>query len=71
MMKAGYSIPMLRVREVDRSILFYEELGFSLIDSEGSPPGWARLHCTDGAIMLLADLPFDVVVPRPGRCFRW
>jgi hypothetical protein len=35
MMKAGFSTPMLRVRDVDRSILFYEQLGFSLVDSEG------------------------------------
>lgn len=68
-MKAGYSTPMLRVRDVDRSILFYEQLGFSLVDSEGSPPGWVRLHCTDGAIMLLADLPFDAVVAASRAMF--
>jgi hypothetical protein len=48
MMKAGYSTPMLRVRDVDRSILFYEQLGFSLVDSEGSPkntPTNALRHC--------------------------
>jgi catechol 2,3-dioxygenase-like lactoylglutathione lyase family enzyme len=67
--KAGYSTPMFRVRDVDRSILFYEQLGFWLVDSEGSPPGWARLHCTDGAIMLLADLPFDVVVAASRQMF--
>lgn len=69
MMRAGYSTPMLRVRDVGRSILFYEQLGFSLVDSEGSPPGWARLHCTNGAIMLLADLPFDVVVATSRQMF--
>jgi catechol 2,3-dioxygenase-like lactoylglutathione lyase family enzyme len=69
MMKAGHSTPMLRVRDVDRSIVFYRELGFSLIDSEGSPPGWARLHCADGAIMLLADLPFDVIVASSRQMF--
>jgi len=69
MIKAGHSTPMLRVRDVGRSIRFYELIGFSLIDSEGSPPGWARLHCTGGAIMLLADLPFDVVVAASRQMF--
>ena len=69
MVKAASSTPMLRVRDVDRSVLFYEQLGFRLVDSEGSPPGWARLHCTDGAIMLLADLPFDVVVAASKQMF--
>jgi catechol 2,3-dioxygenase-like lactoylglutathione lyase family enzyme len=67
--KAGYSTPMLRVRDVSRSIRFYELLGFSLVDSQGTPPGWARLHCPGGAIMLLADLPFDVVVAVSRQMF--
>jgi hypothetical protein len=29
MIKAGYSTPMLRVRDVTRSILFYEQLGLA------------------------------------------
>jgi catechol 2,3-dioxygenase-like lactoylglutathione lyase family enzyme len=69
MIRASHSTPMLRVRDVGRSIGFYELLGFSLVDSQGSPPGWARLHCTGGAIMLLADLPFDVVVAASRQMF--
>ena len=53
--KAGYSTPMLRVAEIERSIRFYELLGFSVIDTEGCGPlGWARLPCEDGsAVMFL------------------
>ncbi len=56
--KAGYSTPMLHVMDVSRSIGFYQLLGFDLIDSQGDPPGWARMHCEGGAIMfLLAEHP--------------
>lgn len=60
--KAGYSTPMLHVAEIERSIRFYELLGFTTIDTDGSkPPGWARLHCDDGsAVMFLrAEHPID------------
>ncbi len=58
--KAGYSTPMLHVTDVEKSIAFYELLGFTLVDTEGKPPGWARLHCEGGAIMLLvAEHPVD------------
>ncbi len=61
--KAGWSTPLLHVADIPRSIRFYERLGFELIDTEGEPPGWARLHCEGGAIMLLqAEEPLD-----PGR----
>ncbi len=56
---------MLLVADVMRSIRFYELLGFDLIDTEGpaSCPGWARVHCEGGAIMLLlAEEPFDASV---------
>ena len=45
---------MLHVKDVSRSIRFYELLGFELIDTEGAPGciGWARLHCEGAAIML-------------------
>lgn len=45
---------MLHVKDVSRSIKFYELLGFELIDTEGGPGcvGWARLHCEGAAIML-------------------
>ena len=61
--KAGWSTPMLHVASVERSLRFYELLGFETIDTEGEPIGWARLHCEGGAIMLLlAEEPLD-----PGR----
>jgi len=59
--KAGYSTPMLHVGEVERSIRFYELLGFETIDTDRCEPlGWARLHCEGGAIMFLrAEEPMD------------
>jgi catechol 2,3-dioxygenase-like lactoylglutathione lyase family enzyme len=60
--KTGYSTPMLHVAEIEKSIRFYELLGFTTIDTEGcSPLGWARLHCDDGsALMFLrAEHPVD------------
>ncbi|HEV2106150.1 MAG TPA: VOC family protein [Candidatus Eisenbacteria bacterium] len=55
--KAGWSTPLLHVADVGRSIRFYRQLGFELVDVEGEaggPAGWARLHTADGsAIMLL------------------
>ena len=52
--KAGYSTPLLHVADVRRSIAFYQLLGFELIDDDGCvPPGWARIHCTGGALMFL------------------
>lgn len=60
--KAGYSTPMLHVAEIEKSIGFYELLGYTVIDTEGcGPPGWARLHCEDGsAVMFLrAEHPID------------
>lgn len=59
--KVGYSTPMLHVTEIERSIRFYELLGFTTVDTDcGSPLGWARLHCEGGAVMFLhAELPVD------------
>jgi catechol 2,3-dioxygenase-like lactoylglutathione lyase family enzyme len=53
--KAGYSTPMLHVAEIEKSIRFYELLGFTTIDTDRCVPiGWARLHCEDGsAVMFL------------------
>jgi len=52
--KAGWATPMFHVAEVERSIKFYELLGFETSDTEGSGQlGWAPLHCEGGAIMLL------------------
>lgn len=62
--KAGYSTPMLHVIDMQKSIDFYQLLGFELIDTEGDPIGWARLHCEGGAIMLfLAEHPIDTSKP--------
>jgi len=59
--KVGYSTPMLHVAEIERSIRFYELLGFVTIDTDGCKPlGWARLHCEGGAVMFLrAEEPVD------------
>ena len=59
--KAGYSTPMLHVAEIERSIRFYELLGFATVDTDrGKPLGWARLHCDGGAVMFLrAEEPVD------------
>src|SRR5579863_7689657 len=53
--KAGYSTPLLHVAEIEKSIVFYELLGFATIDTDRcNPLGWARLHCEDGsAVMFL------------------
>jgi catechol 2,3-dioxygenase-like lactoylglutathione lyase family enzyme len=53
--KAGYSTPLLHVAEIEKSIPFYELLGFTTIDTDRcNPLGWARLHCEDGsAVMFL------------------
>jgi len=52
---------MLHVAEIERSIRFYELLGFVVIDTDRSTPlGWARLHCNAGEIMFLrAERPLD------------
>jgi len=59
--KAGYFTPMLHVAEIERSIRFYELLGFTTIDTDRCTPiGWARLHCEGGAIMFLrGEHPID------------
>ena len=52
--RAGWYTPMLPVREIERSIPFYEKLGFELIDTDRCEPlGWVRMHCQGGAVMLL------------------
>jgi len=52
--KVGYSTAMLRVADIERSIRFYEQLGFATVDTEGGNRlEWARLHCEGGAIMFL------------------
>lgn len=59
--KAGYSTPMLHVADIERSIHFYELLGFATVDTDRAQPlGWARLHCEGGAVMFLrAEEPLD------------
>lgn len=57
---AGWYTPMLRVAEIERSIPFYELLGFELIDTDRCEPiGWARMHCQGGAVMLLRGEPLN------------
>jgi catechol 2,3-dioxygenase-like lactoylglutathione lyase family enzyme len=53
--KVGYSTPLMHVAEIEKSIAFYELLGFTTIDTDRcNPLGWARLHCEDGsAVMFL------------------
>jgi hypothetical protein len=52
--KAGYSTAMLHGAEIERSIRFYELLGFVTVDTDRSKPfGWARLHRDGGAVMFL------------------
>ncbi len=52
--KAGYSTPLLHVADIEKSIRFYELLGFTTIDTDRCTPlGWARLHCEGGALMFL------------------
>ena len=52
--KVGYSTPLLHVAEIERSIQFYELLGFTTVDTDRCQPlGWARLHCEGGAVMFL------------------
>jgi len=53
---------LLHVAEIERSIRFYELLGFTTIDTDRCVPlRWARLHCEDGsAVMFLrAEKPVD------------
>jgi catechol 2,3-dioxygenase-like lactoylglutathione lyase family enzyme len=48
--KVGYSTPLLHVAEIEKSIGFYELLGFTTIDTDRRHPlEWARLHCEDGS----------------------
>jgi hypothetical protein len=52
--KAGYSTPRLHAAKIERSIRFYERLGFTMIDTDRCVPiGWARLHCDDGSAVVL------------------
>jgi hypothetical protein len=59
--KVGYSTPLLHVAELERSIRYYELLGFVTVDTDRSKPlGWARLTCEGGAVMFVrADVPVD------------
>ena len=61
MAKAGFSTPTYHVADIEKSIWFYELLGFVTIDTDGEKPlGWARMHCEGGALMFLrAEGPVD------------
>jgi hypothetical protein len=44
--KASYSTPMLHSMDIERSLAFYELLGFVTVDTDrGNPLGWACMHC--------------------------
>jgi hypothetical protein len=62
--KARHSTPMLHAMEIERSLAFYELLGFETVDTDGGKPlGWARIHCEGGALMFLrAEHPVDPAV---------
>ena len=62
--KATYSTPMLHALDIERSLAFYELLGFVTVDTDcGKPLGWARTHCEGGALMFLrAEHPVDPAV---------
>jgi hypothetical protein len=68
--KVGYSTPLLQVAELEKSIPFYERLGFTTMDTDrGKPLGWARLHCEGGAVMFLrAERPVDASVQDVMLC---
>lgn len=52
--KAGYSTPIIHAASIERSLAFYELLGFETVDTDGAAPlGWARMHCEGGAVMFL------------------
>jgi hypothetical protein len=52
--KVSYSTPLLHVAEIEKSIQFYEVLGFTTVDTDRCTPlGWARLHCEGEALMFL------------------
>lgn len=63
--RAGWSTPLLHVRDVAASIRFYEKLGFDFIDAEGENGsiGWARVHCEGGALMFLRAEPGHEMKP--------
>lgn len=49
--RAGWYTPMLRVREIERSIPFYRLLGFELVDAIGGLAyGWLRERTGGGAL---------------------
>ena len=62
--KAGYYTPLLHVKSIEDSILFYALLGFETVDRTGERGrlGWARMHCEGGAVMFLR-----AEEPRPAR----
>jgi catechol 2,3-dioxygenase-like lactoylglutathione lyase family enzyme len=64
--KVGYSTPLLHVAEIEKSIQFYERLGFTTVDTDHCQPlGWARLHCIGGAVMFLrAEHPLDAAAAQ-------
>lgn len=58
------STPMLHVASVERSMAFYQHLGFVTVDTEGKREiEWARMHCSCGDVMFLrAEVHIDPLV---------
>src|SRR3954463_13120777 len=49
--KVGYSVPILKVKDVERSVRFYELLGFTataVLRTEDGVAYWANLSCYRG-----------------------
>src|SRR5450432_3523249 len=44
---------MFHLKEVEKSLQFYEQLGFTTIFTEGEPVGYARMECGGGAVAFL------------------
>ena len=54
--KATYITPLLHVTDVERSMRYYEILGFEGVDTDRAEhPTWARMKCEGGALMLAHD----------------
>lgn len=54
--KAAHITPLLHVADIERSMRYYEILGFETVNTDRSEhPRWARMQCEGGALMLAYD----------------
>ncbi|HET8966550.1 MAG TPA: hypothetical protein VFN20_10070 [Candidatus Acidoferrum sp.] len=52
--KACYATPLLHAAEIERSLKFYQLLGFETVDTDRCQPfAWARMHSDGGAVMFV------------------